>query len=158
GAEISLNQIGPVALFKDGWLASIQRQFCSIVTKTVLISGVGIAGPTLAFWLKAAGFQPTLVEQAAALLGGGYVIDFWVLCYFIADLMGLADDINRVGYHVRELRIVDAKGDRISGFGTKVFFELSGGRYVTVGRSTLSRLLLERAGRDLETIFGDEIA
>jgi 2-polyprenyl-6-methoxyphenol hydroxylase-like FAD-dependent oxidoreductase len=40
----------------------------------VLISGAGIAGPTLAFWLKAAGFAPTL---APALRGGGYVIDFW---------------------------------------------------------------------------------
>ena len=32
--------------------------------KTILISGAGIAGPTLAFWLKAAGFQPTLIEHA----------------------------------------------------------------------------------------------
>jgi 2-polyprenyl-6-methoxyphenol hydroxylase-like FAD-dependent oxidoreductase len=32
--------------------------------KTVLISGAGIAGPILAFWLKAAGFKPTLIELA----------------------------------------------------------------------------------------------
>ena len=32
--------------------------------KTVLIVGAGIAGPTLAFWLKAAGLTPTLVERA----------------------------------------------------------------------------------------------
>jgi 2-polyprenyl-6-methoxyphenol hydroxylase-like FAD-dependent oxidoreductase len=31
---------------------------------TVLISGAGIAGPTLAFWLKAAGFEPSLIERA----------------------------------------------------------------------------------------------
>jgi 2-polyprenyl-6-methoxyphenol hydroxylase-like FAD-dependent oxidoreductase len=30
--------------------------------KTVLILGAGIGGPTLAFWLKAAGFEPTLIE------------------------------------------------------------------------------------------------
>ena len=45
-------------------------------TKTVLISGAGIAGPTLAFWLKAGGFEPTLVERAPALRVGGYVVDF----------------------------------------------------------------------------------
>jgi 2-polyprenyl-6-methoxyphenol hydroxylase-like FAD-dependent oxidoreductase len=28
----------------------------------VLISGVGIAGPTLAYWLLRHGFEPTLVE------------------------------------------------------------------------------------------------
>jgi 2-polyprenyl-6-methoxyphenol hydroxylase-like FAD-dependent oxidoreductase len=34
--------------------------------KTVLISGAGIAGPTLAFWLKAAGFEPALIERVLA--------------------------------------------------------------------------------------------
>jgi 2-polyprenyl-6-methoxyphenol hydroxylase-like FAD-dependent oxidoreductase len=32
----------------------------------VLISGAGIAGPTLAFWLRKCGFAPTLVEIAPA--------------------------------------------------------------------------------------------
>ena len=52
---------------------------------SVLISGVGIAGPTLAYWLKAAGFRPTLLERASALRSGGYVIDFWGLGYTIAE-------------------------------------------------------------------------
>jgi 2-polyprenyl-6-methoxyphenol hydroxylase-like FAD-dependent oxidoreductase len=56
--------------------------------KTVLISGVGIGGPTLASWLKAAGFEPTLIEHAATLRTGGYVIDFWGLGYDIAERMG----------------------------------------------------------------------
>ena len=47
--------------------------------QTVLISGAGIAGPTLAFWLAAAGFQTTIVERAPALRTGGYVVDFWVV-------------------------------------------------------------------------------
>ena len=46
--------------------------------KKVLISGAGIAGPTLAFWLGHAGFEPTLIECAPALRTSGYVIDFWV--------------------------------------------------------------------------------
>jgi NADPH-dependent 2,4-dienoyl-CoA reductase/sulfur reductase-like enzyme len=108
--------------------------FASSMTRTVLISGGGIAGPTMAFWLKAAGFQPTLVEQAPAPRRGGYVIDFWGLGYDIAERMGLIEEINRAGYHIRDMRIVDAKGKRISGFGTSVFLELTGGRYVTVGR------------------------
>ena len=95
---------------------------------TVLISGLGIAGPTLAFWLRAAGYQPTLVERAPALRGGGYVIDFWGLGYDIAERMGLGDEINRAGYHIKELRIVDECGRRVAGFGTKVFQELTGGR------------------------------
>jgi 2-polyprenyl-6-methoxyphenol hydroxylase-like FAD-dependent oxidoreductase len=65
---------------------------------TVLISGAGIAGPTLAFWLARAGFKPTLIECAPALRSSGYVIDFWALGYDIAERMGLTDEINRVGY------------------------------------------------------------
>ena len=106
--------------------------------RTVLISGGGVAGPALAFWLAAAGFRPTLVEQASQLRTGGYVIDFWGLGYWIAGRMGLEADINRIGYHVREMRIVNDHGNRIAGFGTDVFSELTNGRYVTLARSDLS--------------------
>ena len=129
-----------------------------MMAKTVLISGVGIAGPTLAFWLKAAGFEPTLIERAAALRTSGYVIDFWGLGYDIAERMGLAHDVERIGYHMREMRIVDDRNRRIAGFGTRVFRELTGGRFVTLGRSDLSRLLLEKIEGTTEVIFGDEIA
>jgi 2-polyprenyl-6-methoxyphenol hydroxylase-like FAD-dependent oxidoreductase len=124
---------------------------------SVLISGAGIAGPTLAFWLKAAGFQPTLVEHVPALRTGGYVIDFWGLGYDIAERMGLLADINRLGYHIREMRIVNANGERISGFGVDVFRELTGGRYVTIGRSDLSQLLFNTIKKHTEVVLGDEI-
>ncbi len=124
---------------------------------SVLISGAGIAGPTLSYWLKAAGFEPTLIERAPALRTGGYVIDFWGLGYDLAERMGLIGEIDRIGYHVRELRIVDDAGQRITGFGTGVFSDLTGGRYVTLPRSDLSRLLFEKVRDGIETIFGDEI-
>ncbi len=125
--------------------------------RTILISGLGIAGPTLAFWLKAAGFEPILVERAPRLRAGGYVIDFWGLGYDIAERMGLRAEIDEVGYHVTELRIVDRTGRRLAGFGTDVFTELTGGRYVTLQRSDLSRLLFTRLKGRVETIFDDEI-
>lgn len=124
---------------------------------TVLVSGIGIAGPTLAFWLKAAGFQPTLIERSAGLRTGGYVIDFWGLGYDIAERMALATAIDSAGYHVTELRVVNDRGQRVAGFGTDVFRELTNGRYVTVGRSKLSQLLFERVCDTSEVIFGDEI-
>ena len=128
-----------------------------MTAQTVLISGAGIGGPTLAYWLKAAGFEPTIVEYAPTLRGGGYVIDFWGLGYDIAARMGLLDKINSAGYHIREMRVVNGKGERISGFGTNVFRELTGGRYVTIGRSDLSRLLFEKIKTDTEIVFGDEV-
>lgn len=125
--------------------------------KSILIAGAGIAGPTLAYWLKRGGFEPVLVERSPELRRGGYVIDFWGLGYDIAEQMGLKGAIENTGYHARELRVVDDNGRRLTGFGTKVFDELTGGRFVTLARSELSRLVFERIGDGVETIFGDEI-
>jgi len=41
----------------------------------VLISGAGIAGLTVAYWLRRYGFTATIVERAPTLLTGGYKID-----------------------------------------------------------------------------------
>jgi 2-polyprenyl-6-methoxyphenol hydroxylase-like FAD-dependent oxidoreductase len=124
---------------------------------SVLISGIGIGGPTLAYWLSRAGFRPTLIEHAPGLRTGGYVIDFWGLGYDIAERMGLAGEIERLGYHAQEMCVVNDHGQRVAGFGTKVFEELTGGRYVTVARSELSRLLFEKVAGNAEVIFGDEL-
>jgi 2-polyprenyl-6-methoxyphenol hydroxylase-like FAD-dependent oxidoreductase len=123
----------------------------------VLISGVGIAGPTLAFWLRKHGFSPTLVESAPALRTAGYVIDFWGLGYDIAEKMGLLPDIKRIGYHMQEMRVVNDSGQRVSGFDVRVIRELTGGRYITLGRSDLSKLIYDQISGSCEFIFGDSI-
>jgi hypothetical protein len=51
--------------------------------------------------------------------------------------MGLIAEINRIGYYVREVRIVNDAGHRVAGFGTAVFSGSTGGRSVTLPRSTL---------------------
>jgi 2-polyprenyl-6-methoxyphenol hydroxylase-like FAD-dependent oxidoreductase len=79
--------------------------------KTVVISGAGIAGPTLAYWLVDRGFEPTLVERASQMRSGGYIIDFWGAGYDVAEKMGLLPEIHREGYDVGELRLVDTLGD-----------------------------------------------
>jgi 2-polyprenyl-6-methoxyphenol hydroxylase-like FAD-dependent oxidoreductase len=128
-----------------------------VQTNTVLVCGAGIAGPTLAYWLKRAGFAPTLLERAPGLRSSGYVIDFWGLGYDIAEKMGLLPQLLKEGYHVKELRVVDSYGHRVSGFGTKVFDELTAGRFVSVKRSDLSRLIFAKIAGDCEVLLGDTI-
>ncbi|HEY1888041.1 MAG TPA: hypothetical protein VGG86_18635 [Roseiarcus sp.] len=94
-------------------------------TRPVLIAGLGVAGPTLAYWLDAAGFETTVVERAPALRRGGYVIDFWGLGCDVVERMGLAEKIDNTGWRMRELRIVGDRGERIAGFGTRVFQEVT---------------------------------
>jgi 2-polyprenyl-6-methoxyphenol hydroxylase-like FAD-dependent oxidoreductase len=51
----------------------------------IIINGTGIAGPTLAYWLRQAGHEVLLVEAASQLRTGGYVIDFGLVGYDIAE-------------------------------------------------------------------------
>lgn len=69
----------------------------------VLISGAGIAGPTLAYWLNHDGVETTIVERATKLRTGGYIVDFWGLGFEVAKRMGLMSELKREGYQVREV-------------------------------------------------------
>jgi 2-polyprenyl-6-methoxyphenol hydroxylase-like FAD-dependent oxidoreductase len=70
------------------------------MNKRVLISGAGIAGPTLAYWLSRYGFTPT-VERAPVLRTGGYIMDFWGVGFDVAERMHLIQRLKRAGYDPR---------------------------------------------------------
>ena len=96
-----------------------------------LISGAGIAGPTLAYWLARHGMTPTLVEKAPTLRTGGYVIDFWGAGFEVARRMELLPDLVRTGYAVREVRVVDRKGRKVSGFPAAAFARAVGSGFTS---------------------------
>lgn len=123
----------------------------------VLISGAGIAGPTLAYWLLKYGFVPTLIERAPELRTGGYLIDFWGLGFDIAEKMGLVPELLRSGYLIEEVRLVDTAGRRVGGFPASVFSEATKGRYVSLPRGTLAASIYRAIEGQVETIFGDRI-
>ncbi len=123
----------------------------------VLISGAGIAGPTLAYWLVRYGFEPTVIEAAPRLRTGGYIIDFWGAGYDIADRMGLLPEIHSKGYMVRELRVVGRNGDRVAGFPVDAFFRMTNGRYVSVARSELAASIFNTIEANVDTIFADSV-
>src|SRR5271169_4369302 len=107
----------------------------------VLISGAGIAGPTLAYWLAQYGLQPTIIEKAPRLRTGGYVIDFWGAGFDIADRMGLLPEITRKGYRVQEVRVVNRKGQRVAGFSAEAFARAAQGRFVSLPRGDLAAII-----------------
>jgi 2-polyprenyl-6-methoxyphenol hydroxylase-like FAD-dependent oxidoreductase len=123
----------------------------------ILISGAGIAGPTLAYWLLQYGFEPTIVEAAPKLRGGGYVIDFWGAGFDIAEKMGLLPEVTRAGYKLRELRVVNESGKRTAGFPVSAFFRMTKGRYASLPRSDLAAFIFHKIEDKAEAIFGDTI-
>jgi len=123
-----------------------------------LISGAGIAGPTLAYWLAHYGLEPTIVEKAPGFRTGGYVIDFWGAGFDIADRMGLAPEITERGYQVQEVRVVDCDGRRVSGFSAQAFARATQGRFTSLPRGELARSIFGKIKDNVETIFGDSVA
>jgi 2-polyprenyl-6-methoxyphenol hydroxylase-like FAD-dependent oxidoreductase len=124
----------------------------------IVINGVGIAGPTLAYWLRKAGHEVLLVEAAPRLRSGGYVIDFWGVGYDVAESMGLLPAIRGLGYQVQEVRFVDRQGRTRGGFSTDVFSRLTNGRFTSLRRSDLAATIYGALEGTVETIFGDSVA
>ena len=123
----------------------------------MLVSGIGIAGPTLAYWLALHGFKTTLVEIAPRLRTGGYVIDFWGRGFDVAEKMGMLPTIKCEAYDVKELRLVDANGRQVGGFNAEVFRSATNGRYVSIPRGELAKIIYKEVEGRCESIFGDSI-
>jgi len=124
----------------------------------IAINGIGIAGPTLAYWLRRSGHDVVLIEEAPALRRGGYVVDFWGVGYDVAERMGLIPRIRAAGYQVEEVRLVDRRGRRSGGFRADIFRRMTGGRFTSVRRSDLSAALYAALEGEVETLFGDSVA
>jgi 2-polyprenyl-6-methoxyphenol hydroxylase-like FAD-dependent oxidoreductase len=124
----------------------------------IIINGAGIAGPTLAYWLREGGHEVLLIEAAPRLRSGGYVIDFWGVGYDIAENMGLLSRIGNMGYQVGEVRLVDRHGRMRGGFSSDVFRRRMSGRFTTVLRSDLAATIYGALDGKVETIFGDSVA
>jgi 2-polyprenyl-6-methoxyphenol hydroxylase-like FAD-dependent oxidoreductase len=124
----------------------------------VIINGVGIAGPTLAYWLRKAGHEVMLVETAPQLRRGGYVIDFGLVGYDIAEKMALIPRLRELGYQVRETRLVDRRGCTSASLLTESLARLTHGRYLSLPRSDLSATIYGALDGTVETLFGDSVA
>lgn len=123
----------------------------------IAISGVGIAGPALAYWLVHGGHDVLLIERAPKLREGGYLVDFWGLGFDIIEKMGLVPKVMERGYQVREVRYVDDRGRKRGGFEVEIFRHLTSGRFTSLRRSDLSAVLYEALEGRVETLFDDSI-
>ncbi|MEU6873464.1 FAD-dependent monooxygenase [Streptomyces sp. NPDC046751] len=121
--------------------------------KNVLISGAGIAGPALAYWLGRYGFKPTVVELAPALRDGGQAVDFRGEAHLtVLERMGVLAELRRIQTGGRTMRFVDEHGRQLLHLPA----EFTGGD-VEVLRGDLARVLYEHSLPCAEYVFGDSI-
>jgi 2-polyprenyl-6-methoxyphenol hydroxylase-like FAD-dependent oxidoreductase len=125
--------------------------------RNILISGAGICGTSLAYWLKQYGFNPTLVERAPAFRTGGYIIDFWGIGYTVAEKMGVLPALRERGYIADEVCLLDGDGKKVGGFDTNTFRKNLGDRFITIQRGDLAEVIFDKVRKEVETIYSDSI-
>ena len=103
----------------------------------IAINGTGVAGPTLAWWLRRYGHEPVLFEKAPELRTGGYLIDFWGVGYDVAERMGILPELVQKGYVVEALRMLDGRGRIVASLDVSTFRSLLKDRYVSIARGDL---------------------
>ena len=123
------------------------------MTRSVLISGSGVAGPSLAHWLGRSGYAVTVVERAARLRGsGGVPVDFRGDQLALLARMGVLGEIQAWQTGMGDQAVVGADGRRLSTFPSALF---SGD--VEIERGDLARILYSRSKDAAEYVFGDHI-
>jgi 2-polyprenyl-6-methoxyphenol hydroxylase-like FAD-dependent oxidoreductase len=123
------------------------------MNRSVLISGAGVAGPSLAYWLGRSGYPVTLVERAPALrLSGAAPVDFRGDQLALLERMGVLADIRASQTGMGDQLVIDADGRRLTTFPSALF---SGD--VEIERGDLARILYRHSEHAAEYVFGDHI-
>ncbi|WP_406513280.1 FAD-dependent monooxygenase [Streptomyces sp. NBC_00161] len=120
------------------------------MNERILISGAGIAGLTLAYWLARHGLRPTIVERAPELRTGGNGVDVRDDAVTVAERMGLMNRIRELATDVNGMKFVDAADRAVARISIRETAS------VEIMRGDLVALLREVAD-DVEIRFGDSI-
>jgi 2-polyprenyl-6-methoxyphenol hydroxylase-like FAD-dependent oxidoreductase len=120
---------------------------------SVLVSGAGVAGPALAYWLSCYGAEVTVVEVAPALRTSGFAVDFRGPTHLgVLAKMGVLDELRRIQTHGGAMSCVTEAGREIF----RLPEEFAGGD-MEVLRRDLSWVLYQRSADRVQYLFGDTI-
>ncbi len=118
----------------------------------ILISGGGIAGPSLAYWLTRQGHAVTIIEQARELRTGGQAVDFRGPALTVLEKMGVLEKVRAGATSMGALILVDGRGKEVGRLPAEV---ISG--EIEIHWGTLTRILYETVRDDVNYRFGVRI-
>jgi 2-polyprenyl-6-methoxyphenol hydroxylase-like FAD-dependent oxidoreductase len=123
----------------------------------ILVSGAGIAGAALAYWLRRAGFAVTVVERAPAPRPGGQTVDLRGAGRDVITRMGLMDQVRALTVDQKGLALVDAAGRTKARLPADAFGGEGIVSEIEILRGDLGGLLYEATLPDTEYLFDDTI-
>src|SRR5271170_1965040 len=128
----------------------------SVRNTDVLISGAGVAGPALAYWLRRLGFTPVVVERAPAPRDGGQAVDLRGAAIEVARRTGILEAARAARTGTRGMSYVSSAGKRLASLNGA--FGVIDARDVEIVRGDLVSILYEATRNDVEYIFDDSIS
>jgi len=122
--------------------------------KRILISGAGIAGLTLAYWLKHRGFAPTVVEKYPYLRKGGYKVDVRGKAVKVAKQMGIFQELDEARVNLKQSKFV-TPDDKVLEFKVSIlgYCEETD---IDISRWDLVQIIAKKL-QGIEVIYGDSI-
>lgn len=129
------------------------------MSRHAVISGAGIAGPTLAHHLAERGWRTTVIERFAARRDEGQNIDVRGAAREVARRMGVEDAIRAANTGEVGMRFLRDDGSPAASFPMSASGEIDGPTAeFEILRGELSRILIERTGDHTDYRFNSQIA
>ncbi|SCL24825.1 2-polyprenyl-6-methoxyphenol hydroxylase [Micromonospora rhizosphaerae] len=125
--------------------------------RNVLISGAGIAGPALAWWLRRHGFHSTVVERAPSARPGGQAVDIRGTAREVLERMGLTARVRAECVAERGMAYVAADGAVTCRMPVHAFDGEGIVAEIEIERGDLARLLYEETRAEVDYLFDDSI-
>ena len=123
----------------------------------VLISGAGIAGCTLAFWLTRNGHAVTVVERSASLRSSGSPVDVRGPAVDVVERMNIATQLRDARIKIKGMTLLDEAGQPITRVNLEALRSSIVPRDMEVARGDLARILHEASRDGVDYVFGDAI-
>ncbi|MDG9702940.1 FAD-dependent monooxygenase [Streptomyces sp. DH37] len=125
--------------------------------RKVLISGAGVSGPALAYWLHRSGCAVTVVEKAGALRDGGYPIDVRGTATEVVRRMGILPQLQDAQVGSRRCTFLNADGSEAASLTPRAVAGGVEGQDLEVRRGDLAAILHAVVRDDVEFLFDDSI-
>lgn len=126
----------------------------------ILISGAGVAGPVLAYWLSRYGFAVTVVERAPApRKAGGHAVDLFLFrpAMEISAKMGVLARIEERATGTDRLAMYREGSTRATEIDFTKVYGATSDRHVVIMRDDLSEIYYAAGRDDVEYLFDDSI-
>jgi 2-polyprenyl-6-methoxyphenol hydroxylase-like FAD-dependent oxidoreductase len=123
----------------------------------VLVSGAGIAGCTLAYWLARSGHSVTVVERGGSLRSSGSPVDVRGPAVGVVERMDIAAQLREARIRIKAMTLLDPNGQQVARVDIGAMRSSIVPRDMEIARGDLARILHGAGANDANFVFGDSI-